>query len=560
MDSTFSTLEEKYLAFVYQQEEVEDKEKLDKARALLGQIREAGTIIYRPEHRMLLSTFARNLGEIVYNIIQLYPPVWLEQYIEPLSHIPFANREDELKVLLSPLAPAYYLIDAPAGYGKTKVLKELEEHFQKQNWLSVYINMDEDETLNDLARQLAFKLKVNDKLAKNPKIPISARFAGALKAHWQETSAKERAKEGLVLLIDLEESYPASLFRELLRYFIPVIEKSLHTLTFFKTQHNRFRVIFTGRYLASEEAKKLLGFKIIRLTPFDEQEVQNLTREYLPDDDENSVLQLSAHLFYLTGGHPGCAVQILETYQEEGLPLELFIEYSNQTIWQDIVREVAETIYNEPQSPPQIQSLFERLAIFRYVDYSILKMMLKGQEMNRIRDAYDLGDVLTGTHLFDWEGRFLQNHITRRLLVIYLRNQKAKQFSEQCQQASRMCLKRLEQAQVQNPEKWVIEYLFQSLQQDAPLIGEAEHRAKIHRLFFEQYLPKALQVFVSARNILPETSREEQKALKQAIQEDGEFCFTVNYYLRQNQYNESPCNLLQEQINNFFTLYQQTGR
>jgi DNA repair exonuclease SbcCD ATPase subunit len=46
----------------------------------------------------------------------------------------FINREDELGLILSSSAPAYYFLDGPPGYGKTTLLKELARRFTERNW------------------------------------------------------------------------------------------------------------------------------------------------------------------------------------------------------------------------------------------------------------------------------------------------------------------------------------------------------------------------------------------------------------------------------------------
>ena len=475
----------------------------------------------------------------------------------PTLGVPFINREEEIRLILSPFAPAYYLVDGPIGYGKSRLLEELEQLFEKRRWTSAYISLIDERTLTDVAKWLTYKLKLVVNFEQKSKMPLQVRLAGALKSHWQKISGKDESTDGFVLLIDLQAQGSQALFEEVNSVLIPAIEDSLRQLNFFKQKHNRFRVIFAGRALKTEQIKKQPRPAVIEVTLFDYQTIQDLIGQHLADHDEVIIRQLSAHLFYLTGGHPGGIAQILETYQEQGVSVELFIEYSSETIWKEIVCQVAQPIYDESiQSQPITQPLFDLLAIFRYVDYSILNTVLQTETLSVITDAYDLGDALTANRLFRWEGRFLQNETTRRLFTLYLRNKKPKQFSKHCQQASNMCLKRLQQTQVQNPEKWVLEYLFQSLQQHAPLIQKPDTRAKIRASFFEQQLTKALEAFVSARNIPPKTSREEQNALKQAISADSEFCFTVNYYLRQDQYNDEPHCILQARIDDFFRAYQ----
>ena len=43
----------------------------------------------------------------------------LDNQINQLVYKLYGLTEDEIKLVLSSLGPAYYLVDAPAGYGKT---------------------------------------------------------------------------------------------------------------------------------------------------------------------------------------------------------------------------------------------------------------------------------------------------------------------------------------------------------------------------------------------------------------------------------------------------------
>ncbi|HEY7414285.1 MAG TPA: trypsin-like peptidase domain-containing protein, partial [Ktedonobacteraceae bacterium] len=73
------------------------------------------------------------------------------------AYVPFTNRQDEIKLITSSLAPAYYLLDAPAGYGKSKLLQELQKRLYEQKWFSVYLVLDSP-NLNKLAEAVVEKL------------------------------------------------------------------------------------------------------------------------------------------------------------------------------------------------------------------------------------------------------------------------------------------------------------------------------------------------------------------------------------------------------------------
>lgn len=155
-----------------------------------------------------------------------------------------------------------------------------------------------------------------------------------------------------------------------------------------------------------------------------------------------------------------------------------------------------------------------------------------------------------------WEGRLLQDKITRRLLALrLLREIGSYGFAWHCQRARKICATHLEEPSTQMPERWAIEYLFQSAQQHTEEIQSQQKRQQIAKDFFEKELSKALQLLIKERN-----PRVEQAALKRTLETDWEFRFTVNYYLRQDEYSDAPVNALLEQIDHFFASHQENGR
>ncbi|MCP4112465.1 MAG: hypothetical protein GY749_44220 [Desulfobacteraceae bacterium] len=159
---------------------------------------------------------------------------------------------------------------------------------------------------------------------------------------------------------------------------------------------------------------------------------------------------------------------------------------------------------------------------------------------------------LTATYLFERKGYLVRDDITRRLLVIQLRDSDPGQFSEHCQEARKICANLIQNSKVRNPERWTIEHLFQSLQKDAAIIQYPEQREKLRETFLDKNVSEALQLFTDRDDILVERLQEERDSLMRMMDEDWEFCFTVNYYLREDEYNEQPYNKLRKKIRQFF--------
>jgi hypothetical protein len=461
--------------------------------------------------------------------------------------VPFTNREDEMKNILLSTAPAYHLLYAPAGCGKTELLRELGRRFKERGWYCAYVALTENSSDKDLASDLAKQLDIQFSPQDDIHRP-SRQIGRRLQQKWQSGDKKE----GLVLLVDFEKVPSIPILHKLIESFIPDIQGSLRVLVDFASKHNRFRVIIAGRNLGThlEAEHHRLPLNLLRLSPFSYDVIRNSAIEYLPGHDQTAIDQLSAHLFFITGGHPGCMARTLEMYKEIGIPPDDFLEDYGNTIWRGIVRDCVESILGEiPDSHGYLRESLERVSVFRFLDYGILKELNEALIPETL-DEYQLADALTTRYLLDWKGRFLRDEIAWRLLTIKLRNESPNEFPKRCVQAMGICADRLRQPNVGSPEIWTIEYLYQLLQCHAVSMREPEQRKKMRGDFPEQ-VHKALGIFYD-RKVLGEKWRGEKGALTRAIKEDWEFQFTVNYYLRDNNYNEDPYNKMLQQIDQFF--------
>jgi hypothetical protein len=468
-------------------------------------------------------------------------------------HVPFTNREDDIDRILFPFAPPYFLLDAPAGYGKTELLKELERHFQHQEWVCTYVSTGKCETLQDLTRELAQGLDVSLTL-----VPDARRLGGKLAGALMSARASDII-QGVALLIDLGAKYPLLIEEGLLDEFIPGVHKNLQGLEVFKTQQNRFRVVLAGRHLASQIKARPIPLAVRKLTPFDYKVVQNTVRNYLAqygDFVEAWISGLAAHLMYLTGGHPGCMARVLEMYVwEDGIlhPDDFLCDRSEE-IWEKVVRPVSDAIRNG--IPRHLRTSLDELSVFRYLDYGILRRLIKGnKDLTQIYEhENEMADELTANYLLDWKSRLLRDDITRRLLAIRLRYEiSSDEFASRCEQAQNVCAEYLKGLTTQMPEMWTIEYLYQSLQRYARQIPQERESAR-QALFGDKAMKKkgalqeALEWLVDGRD-----ANVEKMALKQALEADWEFRFTVNYFLRQDEYSDEPYEELQREIDGFFS-------
>ena len=505
----------------------------------------APIVVNTEEGEYVVGVLSMQQGERILAIsIEVLDRVWPEQ-----THVPFTNREEEMKLILSSLAPAYYLLDAPAGYGKSTLLRELQKRFYKQKWHCAYLLLDSSLELDELAEAVAEKLSISGLLSSSA-IGHGAgyRLGGALRKYW------DNSQEGIVLFFDLDTGLGNSkLLERLVKEFIPEIEDSLANIPSFGSGNSKFRVVIAGRYLTSYynqlSVQPLpIGLSHLRLTPFKYDVVQGSSILCLRGYTNERARQIADHILYLTGGHPGCMASVLQLYKESGMSPGKFVNQHSDKIWNEIVKPVVNRVVTEFPTSYGVDKLMSN-NVLRYMDYAALRKLVDTLGISEVRNAsdfdeIDFSDELTGAALLSWNNYLLHDDITRRLICLGLRNAKRDEFVRLCRSAQTICEEHLRDNSTHNPDVWAIEYLFQSLQQHALLISEPEQRQELREYFISQELPEVLQWLVTGRR-----AREQQRHLLRSIEQDWEFVFTVNYYLRDTEYNDDAIKALKAQIN-----------
>lgn len=464
---------------------------------------------------------------------------------------PFTNREEERRLILSSFAPAYYLLDAPAGYGKSALLWELQKEFSERKWLCAYLALDSSSELDELAEAIAEKLSISGLLSSSA-IDQGAgyRLGGALRKYW------DNSQDGIVLLFDLDpDPDNAKLLERLVKEFIPEIEDSLKNIPLFASGEKIFRVVIAGRYLTSYYSwlsVQMLPVRLstLRLTPFKDDVIQDSAMHYLRGHTKERVRQIADHTLYLTGGHPGCMAKVLQRYKERDMSPEIFLNRYSDQIWHEIVSPVVNSISAGFPTNFGVDKLMSN-NVLRYMGYADLRKLVDTLEISGVWDEshfdeIDFADELTGATLLSWNKHLplLHDDMTRRLICLGLRNERKDEFVRLCRSAQKICEDHLSNNSADNPVMWAIEHLFQFLQQHSLLIGRPEQRRELRDNFLSQELPIVLEWLATGRK-----PREQEGHLLRSIQGDWEFIFTVNYYLRDTEHNDKAIKVLKAEVN-----------
>lgn len=478
---------------------------------------------------------------------------------EPTSFIPFINREKEWKRIVEYPDGSYYLFGGPAGYGKTALLRKIQEEFRHRNWLCAYVSISEEyatlpQLILEIGKQMQIEVPVNIN-DENPPGKIGELLGKAL-------TRQEEVHHylGIALLLDVDhEPWPAliDLLKVMVEELIPGLYDGLAASDYFlKTQKTErsFRVILSGRYLASHIQKfdyTYSRYDITQLTPFDYTVALDICRQNITQSDEQEAF--APHLLFYSGGHPRCMVHILEAFQESRMLTTPFLR-SEQYRTQIKQISFEEAAWVRANIPNHVRTIFDILCLYRRLDIPLFNELLQKGVIwhGAAEDGYELRSKLLETYLINWTDesrRYVSDSIVRRMLTIWLyRNLSADEFTFRCEQAKSFYLQRLQHATESRPY-WAIEVLFEFLQSNIFLIEDQSSRSQLSQTFFEEKLPSVLDpLFENC-----DDPRTERDSLVGVLEQDWEFCFTLNYYLRDLVYNDAPYRAMLQAIENDVT-------
>jgi len=458
--------------------------------------------------------------------------------------VPYINQQNEIESILATDAPQYYLLDAPAGYGKTVLLQRVQSRFQEKNYQTAYVCADEHPTLNLLIKALFREFNHIPPTDENLSQQI-IKFAGLLKQKHRDNPKTV----GFTLLIDLGKAPSAELIKDLLRAFIPRLFRDLQMEDWFKTKtkRHRFRIIMAGRYLAAqEEVASAKRFFVKQLTPFNDEVILDLVWQYLGDLSEEQIKLISAHILHLSSGHPGCMAALLELYKRHQMPYPDNFLAAFQTEIKEIVDNTIDQIRRD--IPLKLQPITDVLSVCRRLNFNLIRRFMdEGLMLSRNEDK--VADDLLQAYLLRREEGFLQDGIIRPWLATSLRQISPDDFFKGCQTAKDFYLSYISGPNVDRPDTIMVELLYQELQlgyYQLPADHAPEDRLTLKDNFFVA-LNKYLKILAPSWN-----ERERVDNFLTVLLKDWDFKFMVNYFLRDDNYNDQPYEELSKRVKAFY--------
>ncbi len=202
------------------------------------------------------------------------------------KELEFTNRIFELDLLKSPRSNKK-VIDAPAGYGKTKMLCKLATVFQESGWKCAFVDLKKKN-----------KSQVRQKIAND--FGVGSNFSDEDPDRILRKDLLQKSRK-ILFLFDSEEEASSEVSKWLLEDLIPFFERV--------DAIEAFWVIFAGRYVqARHNDGRWKGYDIISLSEFSKKVVKDLLEQTIRKYDSNSLNinydEWSQRIVRLSGGHP----------------------------------------------------------------------------------------------------------------------------------------------------------------------------------------------------------------------------------------------------------------
>lgn len=325
----------------------------------------------------------------------------------------FVNREEERESVFGLRSKPFTEFCGVAGSGKTKLLREVEDHYRLgKAWFHAYVGFDERPLFTildwavDISRQtLGYTLNKDDLVARaRDEFKLGSLSTEQVISKAEQLAAKDLGKlwatKRVALLFDASEQIADTFKRWIEKELVPVLQNGSLDLK------SQLRMVFAGRKPIAWETPALKqNLNRIALSPFDETTIGEMldwfaalkVSDPLPQNKRHQIL---LDTLAISGGHPGCIKKIFEKLAE--LDFEVpsdYISTHEKTIFEEIVLPIFQGEILQ-KVPAEIRSALELVSIFRRLSPDFLDVLIeRGYLENKYGTGLALLGHLCGTYL-----------------------------------------------------------------------------------------------------------------------------------------------------------------
>jgi hypothetical protein len=366
---------------------------------------------------------------------------------DQVSGVRFVNREYELRRICTLNGAQFALVDAPAGYGKSYLLREVRRQLCG---LSGGPPQKPGEggsgtccALVEFSDRLALERQVLDAICQQLDIPPASvasvdDLAPELIAMTERSEDHGQKLTTVMLMFDNIDQIPMESVKTwLVRDLIAGLDKGLDATE----SGPKLRAVLAGRFVASEwdarGKRHSLKFMLLPLSPFSRDIVEEAVRlkvqEVRRTLDPSACRAMARGIVRLTGGHPRCMGQLIDHLAKRKFSINYegpgnYFDRIRDRVFRDSVRPVIDALMDKLDD--RMSDLLSRICVFRRFDQRILDVLLNSGEI----EGFESGEqalvglnataLITSPGFVEAEKRYEHLHtdrIARRLLALAMR-------------------------------------------------------------------------------------------------------------------------------------------
>jgi hypothetical protein len=296
----------------------------------------------------------------------------------------------------------YILIDAPAGYGKSRLLAEAQQRLRKDGYQCLCIDLHEQNSEDSIREKIKQGFGFDLSRARDHDTALFGHLS--------------RKPEPFALVLDAIEYDQQG---DLIRWFFKKIAKPLY-----ENHAVNYKIILAGRHV------QMTGNRY----NWDEWRDVTLSKQRLPAIQPGHILEILAeyssvgaqsskflrsvarNIARLSGGHPGMIVKLVEYWQDNGYGEDFSAQDFHKL--RDIWKVCAIDEFNKMLAgfDPDERSLLQAISIFRQMNLELLNALC--QKIDITIDHHTAWSKLTSKHIFiKDDGIFWHDGVVRQVMA-----------------------------------------------------------------------------------------------------------------------------------------------